>query len=76
MRIRSWRRNATARRALNKPLLDQIRLIDVFERLRIFTRRRRQRIRPDGSAVEFLDYRPQYPMIHPIETERIDPQKL
>ena len=42
----------------------------------IVARSARQRIRPDGSAVEFLDYRPQYPMIHPIETERIDPQKL
>jgi hypothetical protein len=47
-----------ARGALEKAELQQVRLVDVFDRLRLFPERHRERREPDRAAAELLDHAP------------------
>jgi len=57
MTVRGGGRDAAARRALQKSLLDQIRLVDLLERAGVFAHGHGERAEADGTALEFLDDR-------------------
>ena len=67
---------APLRRTDDESLLQQIRLVDVFQGARIFGESRCQRGKPHGFAVE--TYREEFedPVVGCIETERIDLEEL
>ena len=52
-------RNATSRRALEEPELEQVRLDDVLDRVALLPHGRRQRREPDGTTAELDDQRGQ-----------------
>src|SRR5690606_424742 len=66
------RRDASARRALQEALLDQVWLEHVLDRVTLFTDRRREVVEPDRAAGELLDHRQQQLAVHDVEADRVD----
>ena len=61
------RRDAAARRALEKADLDEKRLVDVLDRVALLAERRGQAADADRPAAELLDDRQQQPAIDLVE---------
>src|SRR5439155_19929723 len=59
VRASELRDRAAARRALDEAELEQIRLVDVLDRLLLLAERRRESRETDGTPVELLDDRAQ-----------------
>ncbi len=76
MLFRRRRRNPTPRRPINKPNLNQIRLIHILNGLGLFADTNSQRLRTHRPATIILNNRLQYPTIHIIQPERIDIQLI
>ena len=72
MFVRERRRQAAARRAIQKSDLNQIRFDDLLDRIFLFVNRSGNRAQADRSTVELLDDRQQQFAIHLIETVRVD----
>src|SRR5262245_26115778 len=68
-------RDAPTWRSLQESFLDQIRLVDLFDRTRLFADRRRERVEPDWAAFEAIDDREQEPAIHFVEAALVDLQR-
>src|SRR5690606_41039304 len=66
------RRDASARRALQEALLDQVRLEHVLDRVAFFADRRREVVEPDRAAGELLDHRQQQLSVHDVKADRVD----
>ena len=64
-------RHAAARCSLNKPCLDQKRLINVFDGILFFADGSGQSLDPDGSAGKLVDQREQQHRIHFVEPEPV-----
>ena len=68
---RGVRRDAPARCPVDEPLLQQVRLVDVFHRVRLFADRARDRLEADGATSELRADRSQNLAIHRVEAECI-----
>ena len=55
-----------------KPELQQIRLVDVLDRVGLLAERHRERRQPDGAAAELLDDGAQETPVEPLETDLVD----
>src|SRR5690606_11215825 len=62
------RSDATARRPLQKALLDQVRLVDLLDGARVLARRDGQVREPGRAAAELLDEREQDALVHVVES--------
>ena len=76
MLIRLLRNTASAGRSCEKPLLEKVRLIDIFQRYRLFVDRRRQRLNTDRAAVIVLNNAAQHTPIQRIETQMVNLQPV
>jgi hypothetical protein len=72
MRIGALRGDAAARRAGNEPLLQEVGLVDIANRVGLLADRGSQRIDSDRTAVELVDYRGEDRAVHLVEATRID----
>src|SRR6185436_14040733 len=70
------RRHASARRAFEKPYLDQERLVDVLDGIPFLAERRRQASELDRSTAELLEDRHQKAAIDFVEAVAIDFEHL
>src|SRR5688572_6463517 len=66
------RRDATARRAAEEALLEQVRLVNVFDRVARFGHRSGDRFDADRSAFVMLDQYAQDPAVLSVEATAID----
>ena len=62
---------ASARRPIEKADLNQVRLVDVLDGVRLLGNRRRQAVDDDRAAVEFVDDRPEQATIAHVEAEGV-----
>src|SRR5262245_13417662 len=67
MVVGEFGRDATAGSSLQKPTLQEVRLVDIFDRIDFFVEHRRNRVHADGSAVETFNDSAQQLSIHVIE---------
>ena len=66
------RDRAPARRPLDEPELEQIRLVDVLDRVGLLAERDRKGGEPDRAAVEFLHHRAQESAVDPLEPALVE----
>src|SRR5687767_11183093 len=72
MFVSQRRREASARRAIQKSDLDQIGFDNLFDRIFFFVNGSGDRAETDRSATEFFDDRQQQLSVHLVETIRVD----
>ena len=70
--MRAARGDAAARRAHEQPLLDEVGLADVLERVALLGAGGGERLDADGPAVELLDDRAQERAVELVEAELVD----
>src|SRR5947209_5501004 len=70
------RRDAAARGALDQAALEEVRLVDFFDRVRLLGDRDRERREADGAAAELLRDREQDVAVEPVERGRVDLEQL
>ena len=70
------RHDPPTRRALDEPELEQVRLVDVLDRLGLLAQRDRERREPDRAASEALDDRAQERAVEPLEPGLVDLEQL
>ena len=68
--------DAPARRPLQEAELEQVRLVDVLDRVRLLAERHRERREPDRAAAELLDDRAQQLAVEPLEAGLVDLEQL
>src|SRR5258708_29397877 len=71
MLISQSRSHPSPRRPVQKPNLNQKRLINLLQRILLLRQRRRQRIQPHPPPIVLLNNRPQQPSVQLIEPMRI-----
>ena len=76
VRAAELRDHAAARGALDEAELEQVRLVDVLDRVRLLAERDGERREPDRAAVELLDDRAQEVAVDPLEPELVDLEQL
>ena len=76
MFVGELRGDAPAGRAVQKPNLDEERLVDFFNRVRFFGERCRQRAHPDRPTLIFLDDREQQLAVDFVEAVLVDLEHL
>ena len=64
--------DASARRALQESELEQVRLVDVLDRLRLLAERDRERREADRAAAELLDDARRSVAVEPLEPRLVD----
>ena len=70
------RHDAAARRALQEAELEQVRLVDVLDRVRLLADRGGERREADRAAVELLDDRPQQRAVDALEPALVDLEQV
>src|SRR5688572_12630796 len=70
--VRRRRRHPAARGALEQPLLEQVRLVDVLDRVLLLADRRAERRQADGAAVEARADRMEDLAVQAVEAEVVD----
>jgi hypothetical protein len=68
--------NSSLGRALQKADLQQVRLVDVLQRVALLADRGCQRLDADGSAVELVDDRREERAVHGLEADVVDVEEL
>ena len=76
MRVGALGRDAAARGARKESLLQQVRLVNLIDRVGLFSDSGREALDPDRSAVKLVDDRAEDRAIHLIEACRIDFEQL
>src|SRR5437773_5516974 len=74
MPVGEVRRHPSPSRPGQETDLDQVRLVDVLDRLWFFRERGRQRVEPDGPALELDDHGLQQPAVQRLEADLVDLQ--
>ena len=69
-------RGASARRALDQTLLEQIRLVDVLDRVLLLSHRDGERRETDRTAAELLADRPQDLAVEPVQPGAVDLERV
>ena len=72
MRVRRRRRHATARCAMQKSVLHQVRFVHIFDRRRFFTHRGRDGVEPDRTAAELTNNRRENLAVNRVQTGMIN----
>ena len=76
MLVSKARHNTPSRSTRNEAKLQQVWLVHILNRLRVFTRAGGQRIQPDRAAIELLDDRQQQVAVGLIEADMVDLQRI